>query len=137
MAGRILRGTLVALVFAGAALSVPHTLWAEEQVVIYTTGVLPGVLKIKPEERVLFVNRTGKTVHVEFPEASDRHHVFQVPDQIWAVFHSTGRHPYVVHLTDGPTVELRGAVDVESDPRGRSDSQPCNGVTVLGTCLQR
>lgn len=70
---------------------------ASAEVVIDARALTPSVLTVAADEPVVFVNRSGRTVHVEFVGRKG-HHVFQVPGSIRAIFHQTGRHPYVVHF---------------------------------------
>ena len=126
----------VALLVTAAAL-MPSPARADEEIVIELTAVWPAVLKATAERRVTFVNRSGHMVHVQFSGPSGEHHVVQVPDHIWAIFHAPGRHLYVVHFPDAAGIELSGAVEVVADPRGRPDPQSCVGVTVMGACLER
>jgi hypothetical protein len=108
------------------------------EVIIEATGLQPQVLLTEPEHRVLFINRSGRAVHLDFfirdPEL---HHVFQVPDRIWAIFHRPGRHPYVVHFGGPGAADLQGAVEVVGDPYGGPDPHVCSGVTVQGACIER
>jgi hypothetical protein len=93
------RVTLV-MAIAMVALLVRPGLSADDEiipadVIIEATALRPQVLMTEPERRVTFVNRSGRMVHLDFiirdPEL---HHVFQVLDRIWAIFHRPGRHPY-------------------------------------------
>jgi plastocyanin len=107
------------------------------QVVIGTDRLEPRVLQASTADRVTFVNRSGRVVHVEFGPDRGRHHVFQVPGEIWAVFHQPGPHVYAVHFETGPRRELRGVVEVGHVPERPSESPPtCTGVTVMGVCLE-
>src|SRR3990170_5828046 len=96
-----------------AGVLVPPLVWADEDILIRSTGLQPPVLKTAPERRVTFVNQTGQLVHVDFGEEPGQHHTFQVPGRIWAIFHRPGRHVYEVHFPDGRT--FAGAVDVVVD----------------------
>ena len=127
-------GLALAVVEAGELLT-PVLLWAEEEITITATGLQPPVLRTAPERRVTFVNRTGQLVHVDFGEKPGQHHTFQVPGQIWAIFHRPGRHVYEVHFPDGRAVS--GAVDVVEDPYERPGPPTFSGVTVMGECLER
>ncbi len=105
---------------------------------IDTEGLEPQVLLTRADGRVTFVNRSGKMVHVDFIiRETELHHTVQVPDRIWAVFHRSGRHPYVVHFQDPTAPDLRGVIEVVSDPYGGPDPRVCSGVTVMGACIER
>ncbi len=108
------------------------------EVIIEAEALRPQVLMTEPERRVIFVNRSGRLVHLDLmirdPEV---HHVVQVPDRIWAVFHRPGRHPYHVHFGDPGIPDLHGAVEVVADPYGGPDPRICSGVTVMGGCIER
>ena len=108
------------------------------RVVIGPDGLEPRVLHATTADRVTFVNRSGRVVHMEFGEDRGKHHVFQVPGEIWAVFHQAGPHLYVVHFETGERRELRGVVEVEHVPdRGPVEKLPtCNGITVQGVRLE-
>ncbi len=126
---------LIAIAAAAAVAAPP--VWAQGQITIMADWVDPPTLRATLDERVFFINRSGRMVHVEFTGDSGRHHVFQVPNQIWAEFHRAGRHPYLVHFPDLPGIELRGTVEVMGDPKRVPGSDACNGLTVLGACLER
>ncbi len=131
------RAALALVAIAAAAAVAAAPLWAQSKIGIEANWLDPPVLRATVGERVTFVNRSGRTAHVEFIGDSGRHHVEQVPDQIWAVFHRPGRHAYVVHFPDGSAPDLHGAVEVVTDPREQRDPQGCVGVTVMGVCLER
>jgi hypothetical protein len=110
------------------------------EVVIETNALHPEVLMTEPERRVVFINRSGQSVHIQFTMKNpngEQHHIVQVPDQIWAMFHHVGRHPFTVHFLDHAAPDLSGAVEVVADPYGRPDPMVCNGITVMGACLER
>ena len=108
------------------------------EIIIEPTAVRPSVLLTEPEHRVLFINRSGRTVHIQFlMRNGEQHHLLQVPEQIWAIFHQMGRHPFVVHFLDRTVPDLYGAVEVVGDPYGRPDPLVCSGITVMGACFER
>jgi hypothetical protein len=110
------------------------------EILIDAKALHPAVLMTEPEHRVLFTNRSRQMVHIQFTMKNpngEKHHVVQVPEQIWAVFHTMGLHPFVVHFLDRAVPDLRGAVEVVGDPYGRPDPLVCDGVTVMGACLER
>ena len=108
------------------------------EIAIETTALHPEVLLVEPNRRVRFVNRSGHSIHLSLiTKDPQRHHVFQVPEAIWAIFHRPGRHPFEVHFLDGAFPTLRGAVEVQYDPFGQPDHFPCGGITVMGACLER
>ena len=135
----ILASALLAATMLGAR-RVPAADEVVGEVVIESQTLQPSILFTEPEHKVFFVNRSGHMVHIQFlmPNAeNEQHHIFQVPDQIWAIFHQTGRHPYVVHFRDPHIPNLEGAVEVVGDPYGRPDPHMCSGVTVQGACIER
>ena len=106
------------------------------EILIETRGLTPPVLRVQAEEAVEFVNRSGRTAHVDFLGPADEHYIVPIPGRIVAIFHRPGRHPYVVHLENRRRSELRGAVDVE-EPRDPRDEFPvCGRLTVEGVCLE-
>jgi len=123
---------LVSVLLAGAAAG-----GEPARVVIGPDRLEPRVLRATTEDRVTFVNRSGRVVQVEFGPDRGRHHVFQVPGEIWAVFHQPGPHVYAVHFETGPRRELRGVVEVGHAPGLAADGLPtCSGITVEGVCLE-
>lgn len=141
--GARFRTILASAILAAAMLGARQLPAAEKivgEVVIESQALQPAVLMTEPEHKVLFVNRSGQMVHIQFlmPNTeNEQHHIFQVPEQIWAIFHRPGRHPYVVHFRDPKIPNLEGAVEVVGDPHGRPDPLVCNGVTVQGACIDR
>ena len=108
------------------------------EVIIEATALSPAVLLTAPERRVVFVNRSGRSVHLQFlMHNRGQHDLVQVPESIWAVFHRAGRHEYVVHFGGRAMSDLRGAVEVVGDPYGGPDPLVCSGITVQGACLER
>jgi len=108
------------------------------EILIEAKALHPEVLMTEPEHRVLFTNRSGRSVHIQFTmKNGEQHHLVQAPDQIWAIFHQFGHHPFVVHFGDPSMANLYGAVEVVGDPYGRPDPLVCSGITVMGACLER
>jgi plastocyanin len=111
----------------------------DETVVVRPDGIEPAVLRTTTGERVDFVNRTGRLVHVQFAGDGRQHEVVQIPGPatIWAVFHRPGKHPYEVHVVvDGRERALRGLVEVAENAQRAVDPPSC-GVTVMGVCIER
>jgi plastocyanin len=115
----------------------PFPAEAQPHVEIDAATLRPAELKATVGQRVTFVNRSGRLVHVEFLSTSSGHEVFEVSGEIWAVFHYPGRHDYVVHFLAPGAGDLRGAVSVRDDPDARGKPATCSGVTVIGICLER
>lgn len=108
------------------------------EIIIEAAALRPEVFMTEQDRKVIFVNRSGQVVHVDFFSRNpELHHVFQVPDHIWAIFHRTGRHPYEVHFNDPARATLHGAIEVVGDPYGRPDPRICGGITVQGACIER
>ena len=127
---------LLALLVAALALGVAQA--AATEIVITATAIEPPVLRVPAGERVDFVNRTGRNVHVEFGADPRQHEVVQVPltGPIWAVFHRPGTHPYAVHVYGGGQLTtLLGRVEVVIDPQHPWESKTC-GVVVMGNCIE-
>jgi hypothetical protein len=113
---------------------------AAAQIVIDADGLEPSVLLVEPERQVVFVNRSGRLMHVEFEHRGPgphQHHLVQVVDRIWAVFHRPGPHRYAVHFQGPRMQDLEGAVVVGEHPYGGPDPLVCSGITVRGACLER
>ena len=104
-------------------------------VIIGPAELEPATLTTTVGERIEFVNRTGRSVHVEFDAQPAGHRVFEVTGATWAVFHRPGRHPYIVHFLAGRGGDLRGTVEVREDPA--AGPQTCASLlTVMGECLE-
>ncbi len=129
--------TLVLSIGVVTAAQVPSRVIAANEIVIEGTKLNPPLLKTTVGERVTFVNRSGRTVHVEFIGNSGRHRVFQVPNEIWAIFHRPGLHPYEVHFRGPKAATLRGTVEAAEDPSGRGDPHTCDSLTIMGECIER
>lgn len=134
---RMIRITLGLLIGALAAALGPSVAMAEEQIVIEGTKLNPPALKTTVGERVTLVNRSGRMVHVDFIGNSGRHEIFQVPTEIWAIFHRPGLHPYEVHFSYPKAVTLRGMVEAVEDPSRPGDPTTCDSFTVMGVCIER
>ena len=128
---------LLGLVAAAVAAPVVMATAAEQDtIVIEATRLQPSILRTTTEQRVTFVNRSGRPAHVDFVRGSGEHRVFQVPGQIWAIFHRQGVHAYEVHLEGGAKVmTLRGAVEAIDEPE--TGHPTCNDLTVMGVCIER
>jgi hypothetical protein len=73
---------------------------AETTVMITAQSVVPPVLRVPPDHRVVFVNRSGRSLHIDLVGDAKQHHVFRVSGEIQAIFHRTGRHAYIVDFED-------------------------------------
>ena len=127
---------LLALLVASLALGVAEA--AATEIIITATAIEPPVLRVPTGERVDFVNRTQRNVHVEFGADPRQHEVVQIPltGPIWAVFHRPGTHPYAVHVYGGGQLTtLLGRVEVVIDPQHPWESKTC-GVVVMGNCIE-
>jgi hypothetical protein len=110
---------------------------AGETIVIEATRLVPPFLETMTGNRVDFVNRAQRSVHVEFGVDPRQHEVVQVPatGPIWAVFHRPGTHPYVVHVYDSRTTRtLSGVVAVVEDETHKWDSRTC-GLIIMEICI--
>jgi plastocyanin len=116
--------------------TVPHAPAAAAEIEITALAIRPQTAVAAVGERVTFVDRSGRRAHLEFHELPRGHRAFQVPGEIWAVFHVPGRHGYTVHLS-GPTLELHGVVDVREATGPERELRECRGVSVQGECLDR
>lgn len=134
--GRLTQAALV--VVLGAMMPPAPPAWSgESEVIIRATALEPHVLLTAAGQRVNFVKRVDRPVHVEFGEDPGRHHVFQVPGggPIWAIFHRPGTHPYVVHIYDGTTTVLHGVVEVLESPERPWGPGTC-GAVVMEECVE-
>lgn len=107
------------------------------QIVIENDHLEPRMLETLTGERVDFVNRTGRPVHLQFSGDIRQHEVIQIPvtGPAWAVFHRPGTHPYVVHIYERQTRALEGVVSVTTDATHQWQSGTCD-VVVEGNCLE-
>lgn len=106
------------------------------EVVIEPTRLEPSTLRAPAEQRVTFINRSGRIVHVDLHGDADRHHVVQIPGAIWAIFHRPGPHPFVVHFDRGEPSELHGLVEVELGAATELGPVTCGWLTVMGVCVE-
>ena len=106
------------------------------EIVITTDALTPAVLTVAADEPVVFLNRSGRIVHVDFLGRTGEHRVFQVPGSIRAIFHGPGRHPYVVHFEEPRRGELRGVVEVEETREPWDELPVCPGTSVEGNCIE-
>ena len=126
----------VSLVTAATVLVSPA--WsADVEVIIRANALEPHVRSATAGQRVSFVKRVDKPVHVEFGGDGKQHQIFQIPGAgpISAIFHRPGTHPYVVHIYDGKTVVLHGVVEVADDPDHPWGLGRC-GAVVEGACIE-
>ena len=130
-------GVTLALLIGALTAGQASVAMAADEIVIEGTKLDPPLLKTKVGERVTFINRSGRTIHVEFLGDAGRHRVFQVPNEIWAIFHRPGLHPYEVHFSAPKGATLRGTVEAVEDPSGRADPHTCDSFTVMGECIER
>ena len=111
---------------------------ADAQIVITATTIEPAVLRVPTGERINFVNRTQRNVHVEFGVDPRQHEVVQIPltGPIWTVFHRPGTHPYAVHVYGGGQLTtLLGRVEVVDNPEHPWEATTC-GLVVMGNCIE-
>ena len=124
---------------AAAAVLVSPAWSADVEVIIRATALEPSVLRVETGQRVNFVKRVLKPVHVEFGGDLRQHQVFQIPatGPIWAIFHRPGTHPYVVHIYNdgGKTTVLSGLVEVAENPAHPWGLGTC-GAVVQGDCIE-
>lgn len=106
------------------------------EVVITAHGVAPSSLRVRPDERVVFVNRSGQELHIDLVGDAKQHHVFRVSGEIWAIFHRPGRYAYIVDFDDAGGRRLRGVVNVTEDSVSGSLPPTCSTVTVMDICLE-
>lgn len=127
---------LAALVVALALLTPAHAR-ADETIVVEATRLVPPVMTTMTGQRVTFVNRSQRHVHVEFARDGGEHHLVQVPagSPIWAIFHRPGMHAYVVHVYGDRTETLAGSVEVVEDPHHKYESPECL-ATIMGVCIE-
>jgi hypothetical protein len=130
-----LRGVLV--VVAAGVWAVPSAGSPASQIVIEAEALVPPLLTTTVDQTVVFVNRSGRVVHIDFLGDAGEHHVFQVPGRIRATFHRPGRHPYVVHFETHPRGELTGAVEVVEAARPLEEPRICSGITIEEMCIER
>ena len=134
--GRLTQAAL-AVVLGVMMLPAPPAWSDEREVIIRATVLEPHVLLTVAGQRVNFVKRVDRPVHVEFGEDPGRHHVFQIPGAgpIWVIFHRSGTHPYVVHIYDGKTTALHGVVEVLESPERPWGPGTC-GAVVMEECVE-
>ena len=111
--------------------------WADHQIVVSRDSVEPGVFHTATGERVEFVNRSGRAVHIEFTCDATEHELVQLPvtGPASVVFHRPGRHAYVVHVYERAERTLTGVVEVADDPEYPSALPGCDGGSA-GACIE-
>jgi plastocyanin len=109
-----------------------------QQIVIERTKIEPEIIRTTTGQRVDFLNRSGRFVHVQFTGDVRQHELVQIPatGPIWVVFHRPGTHPYVVHFYTAELRTLRGVAEVTEDPSHPWQADSCV-ITVMGACLER
>ena len=126
--------TLAAVVFVAlielAAVGTSPAWSADAEVIIRATALDPHVLSVPAGQRVSFVKRVDRPVHVEFGADPKQHQIFQIPGTapISAIFHRPGTHSYVVHIYDGKTTVLHGLVEVTENPNHPWELGQCGAV---------
>jgi len=125
----------VVLALAFVAGAVDRSFAVTHQVIIETTKLEPNLLRTTIDQRVTFVNRSGRAVHLDLLGNRREHHVFEVAGSIWAIFHRPGRHNYVVHFPAGEAPDLHGIVEVRSALESDRDPPTCEGMTVMDVCI--
>lgn len=127
--------TLLLAVAMTSGLAVPAG--AGGTIVVQPGGVEPPVLRVSTGERVAFVNRTGRPVHIQFAGDPREHRVVQIPvgGPIWAVFYRAGAHPFVVHVGDVPERALRGTVEAVASSPPSVEPPECS-VLVMDVCVE-
>lgn len=120
-----------------AAVGVSPVWSADAEVIIRATTLEPHMLSVAAGQRVSFVKRVDKPVHVEFGADPKQHQVYQIPGTapISAIFHRPGTHPYVVHIYDGKTTVLHGLVEVTENPNHPWELGQC-GAVVEEACIE-
>jgi hypothetical protein len=110
---------------------------AGENIVVNLQAVEPSLLHTTTGERVDFVNRTGRAVHVQFAGDLRQHRVVQIPatGPAWVVFLRPGTHPYVIHVYESKERTLAGVVEVREAPQHQSESETCSAVA-MGICIE-
>lgn len=112
---------------------------ADGTIVVQLNALEPPVLRATTGDRVDFVNRTERPVHVQFGGDAQGHDVVQIlgTATIWAVFHRPGKHPYEVHIFHhGRERTLHGLVEVTAGAQRPVDPPSC-GIEVMGVCIER
>jgi hypothetical protein len=109
---------------------------AESEVVISAHRLEPPVLRVRPDESVVFVNRSDRSLHIDLVGDAKQHHVFRVAGTIAAIFHRPGRHAYIVHFEDPGGALLRGVIEVTRESMSESAPPTCPTITVMGACLE-
>ncbi len=133
-------GCAIALSLVSAAVVANGGEVIRGEVIITSDEITPPTLVTATEHQVRFVNASGHPVHLQFmmPGGNGvQHHLFQVPTSIWAIFHQTGTHPYVVQFNDPLIQDLHGTVEVVASASGGPTHRVCTGITIEGECVER
>ena len=104
---------------------------------VEATTVMPEVLRTAIDRTVVFRNHSGRSIAVSFLGYRGMHHVSEVSGQLPVVFHLAGRHPYVVTFGDSEEGHLHGVVEIRPDLSHERDPRVCNGLKIMGACIER
>ena len=129
------RLSLIAAFVIGVGVA-PGVAGADHEIAVLSSAIEPSMVRVALDERVTFVNRSGRAIHVEMTGPEGERHLFHLYDTMWVEFHRPGRHPFVVHFYTGRRVDVRGVVDVEAETRSLPLSE-CAGFTVDDLCIDR
>jgi hypothetical protein len=117
---------------------VHNTLASDSAEVAIDAGKLqPPVLTIPLGQRVVFVNRTQRPAHVEFPGASDKHTTLRANGRTWAMISRPGPHPYVVSLGSPNARHLHGVIQAVEIEDASSGSPTCDATPAPTICIER
>jgi len=130
-------GTAALLVVLLAALPVPAR--GAAIVVVNEAGLWPRQITTSAGHPVVFVNRSGRSLHLEFISAPEKHRVLHVNGAVSAIALRPGRHPFVVRFAENPRRHLHGVVDAQNSatPDDTDDLDICNGSPPARTCIER
>ena len=122
---------LIALCFTPAAQADPVS-----EVVILPAAVEPERLRTVLGATVMFRNRSGRPIEVQFVGYQAWHHVSETPKGVAVVFHQTGRHPFVVRFPGSDRAHVHGVVEIDAASGSRRSTPVCSTIRVEEVCLE-
>ncbi len=130
-------GTLALLVVLLATLSVPAH--GAVIVVVGEARLWPQQVTASAGHPVVFVNRSGSSLHLEFMSAPKEYRILHVNGSVSAIALRPGRHPFVVRFAEDPRRHLHGVVDAQNSPTpdDTDDMDLCVGSPPARICIER
>lgn len=131
-------GTAALLVALLAALPAPAR--GAVIVVVDEAELLPQQVTTSAGQPVVFVNRSGMSLHLEFIGAPEEYRILPVNGSVSGIALRQGRHPFVVRFAENPRRHLHGVVDARNSATpddADDDMDICDGSPRARICIER